>query len=48
LGVVTGLELGRDISNGKMWGVIIGSEEIKFHPGKLTGGLYSADTQTAG
>ncbi|XP_067004066.2 RNA 3'-terminal phosphate cyclase [Anabrus simplex] len=43
-----GLQLVRDVSGGKLQGDEQGSTEIVFHPGKIGGGEFSADTQTAG
>ncbi|PNF30765.1 RNA 3'-terminal phosphate cyclase [Cryptotermes secundus] len=43
-----GVEVVRDISEGKLKGGEIGSTEIVLHPGKVKCGEYSADTGTAG
>ncbi|GAB6031645.1 hypothetical protein CHUAL_009405 [Chamberlinius hualienensis] len=43
-----GLELVKKISQGELSGASIGSREISFKPGKLSGGHYEADTETAG
>jgi len=45
---LTGLNLVRDITNGKLEGAAYGSKEIVFHPGPLSGGEFSADTKSAG
>ncbi|KAK3855713.1 hypothetical protein Pcinc_029519 [Petrolisthes cinctipes] len=45
---LTGLQLVRDASCGKLEGGQIGSCEISFFPGFMAGGRYKADTQTAG
>ncbi|XP_063607597.1 RNA 3'-terminal phosphate cyclase-like [Penaeus indicus] len=45
---LTGLQLVRDTSNGRLEGGEIGSMEISFYPGHISGGKYVADTQTAG
>ncbi|KAG0716921.1 RNA 3'-terminal phosphate cyclase [Chionoecetes opilio] len=42
------LQLVRDASKGRLEGGQIGSCEISFHPGTISGGRYLADTQTAG
>ena len=36
------------MSEGRLKGAEIGSTEIEFTPGKIKGGEYYADTQTAG
>lgn len=45
---LTGLQLVRDASKGRLEGGQIGSCEISFYPGAISGGRYLADTQTAG
>ncbi|MPC28420.1 RNA 3'-terminal phosphate cyclase [Portunus trituberculatus] len=45
---LTGLQLVRDASKGRLEGGQIGSCEITFYPGTIAGGRYLADTQTAG
>lgn len=45
---LTGLQLTRDMCNGKLEGGQIGSCEITFYPGSVDGGNHMADTQTAG
>ncbi|KAK8397539.1 hypothetical protein O3P69_004357 [Scylla paramamosain] len=45
---LTGLQLVRDASKGRLEGGQIGSCEITFYPGTIAGGGYLADTQTAG
>ncbi|XP_042322055.1 RNA 3'-terminal phosphate cyclase isoform X1 [Sceloporus undulatus] len=45
---LSGLEMVRDLCDGKMEGGEIGSTEITFTPGKIKGGTHAADTKTAG
>ncbi|KAG6462631.1 RNA 3'-terminal phosphate cyclase [Manduca sexta] len=43
-----GIQLVADICQAKLKGAHLGSTEIEFRPGKIRGGHYVADTQTAG
>ncbi|XP_031765877.1 RNA 3'-terminal phosphate cyclase [Galleria mellonella] len=43
-----GIQLVGEMCQAKLKGVTIGSTEIEFSPGKIKGGHYMADTQTAG
>lgn len=43
-----GLELVRDMCDGRLTGGSIGSMEIEFHPSQLRGGTFTADAITAG
>ncbi|CAG5055784.1 unnamed protein product [Parnassius apollo] len=43
-----GIQLVADMCQAKLKGASIGSTEIEFTPGKIRGGHYVADTQTAG
>ncbi|CAH2042720.1 unnamed protein product, partial [Iphiclides podalirius] len=43
-----GIQLVAEMCNAKLKGANIGSTEIEFTPGKIRGGHYLADTQTAG
>ena len=43
-----GMEVARDISQGKLWGCSLHSTEVVFHPKSLQGGAFHADTETAG
>lgn len=45
---LTGLQIVRDACKGQLDGGQIGSCEISFYPGHVSGGRYMADTQTAG
>ncbi|NXC18532.1 RTCA cyclase, partial [Corythaeola cristata] len=45
---LSGLEIIRDLCEGKLEGGEIGSTEITFTPGKIRGGTHIADTKTAG
>uniref|UniRef100_A0A8V5G4P5 RNA 3'-terminal phosphate cyclase n=2 Tax=Melopsittacus undulatus TaxID=13146 RepID=A0A8V5G4P5_MELUD len=45
---LSGLEIIRDLCEGKLEGGEIGSTEITFTPGKIKGGTHIADTKTAG
>ncbi|NXP44061.1 RTCA cyclase, partial [Heliornis fulica] len=45
---LSGLEIIRDLCEGKLKGGEIGSTEITFTPGKIKGGTHIADTKTAG
>ncbi|XP_030310800.1 RNA 3'-terminal phosphate cyclase isoform X3 [Calypte anna] len=45
---LSGLEMIRDLCEGKLEGGEIGSTEITFTPGKIKGGTHIADTKTAG
>ncbi|XP_045600205.1 RNA 3'-terminal phosphate cyclase isoform X2 [Procambarus clarkii] len=45
---LTGLQVVRDACNGQLDGGQIGSCEVSFYPGPISGGRYMADTQTAG
>ncbi|XP_030062362.1 RNA 3'-terminal phosphate cyclase [Microcaecilia unicolor] len=45
---LSGLEMIRDLCNGRLEGAEIGSTEILFTPGKIMGGTHVADTKTAG
>ncbi|NWR07568.1 RTCA cyclase, partial [Paradoxornis webbianus] len=45
---LSGLEIVRDLCDGKLNGGEIGSTEITFTPGKIKGGTHIADTKTAG
>lgn len=45
---LSGLEMIRDLCDGKLNGGEIGSTEITFTPGKIKGGTHIADTKTAG
>ncbi|KAK3089015.1 hypothetical protein FSP39_000164 [Pinctada imbricata] len=45
---LTGLQLIRDICNGKLEGGVVSSSEITFIPGKVKAGSYTGDTKTAG
>ena len=38
----------RDITAGQLTGGLLGSTEVSFHPGRIQGGEYSADTRSAG
>lgn len=43
-----GIELVKEMCNGKLVGGVLGSTDIQFIPNKLKGGTYSVDIQTAG
>lgn len=43
-----GIELVKEMCNGKLVGGTLGSTEIKFTPNKIKGGTYFVDIQTAG
>ena len=43
-----GLEVARDICQGKLWGCQLHSTEVVFHPNLLKGGQFTANTETAG
>lgn len=45
---LAGIELVRDICNGKLEGGQLGSTAIRFRPGKIKPGHYYADPKTAG
>ncbi|XP_055924183.1 RNA 3'-terminal phosphate cyclase-like [Argiope bruennichi] len=45
---LSGVTLVRDITNGRLIGAEVGSTEITFYPGDITGGKYTADPGTAG
>ncbi len=45
---MTGLRLLADLCKGSLEGADVGSSEVTFHPGKLAGGNFIADTKTAG
>ncbi|XP_028668264.1 RNA 3'-terminal phosphate cyclase [Erpetoichthys calabaricus] len=45
---LSGLELVRDLSDGRLEGAEVGSTEITLFPGKIKGGNHVADTKTAG
>lgn len=45
---MTGLRLVRDLCGARLQGDSVGSTEIKFVPGRLREGEFSADTKTAG
>ncbi|KAH7985917.1 hypothetical protein HPB52_025306 [Rhipicephalus sanguineus] len=45
---LTGMNLVRDICGGRLVNAVIGSTEIELHPGPIRGGLFAADTGTAG
>lgn len=45
---LTGINLVRDICGGRLVNASIGSTEIEFYPGPIRGGVFSADTGTAG
>ncbi|XP_028919660.1 RNA 3'-terminal phosphate cyclase [Ornithorhynchus anatinus] len=45
---LSGLEMVRDLCEGRLEGGEIGSTEITFTPGKIKGGTHTADTKTAG
>nr|CAG4638443.1 EOG090X05X4 [Cyclestheria hislopi] len=45
---LTGMQLVRDLTNGKLDGDQIGSTSVRFTPGKITGGHFTVDTGTAG
>ena len=46
--VVEGLNLIKDVTKGVLRGASVGSTEITFIPGKITGGDFYVDTRTAG
>lgn len=46
--VISGLKLVSEMTKARVKGDQIGSTEIEFWPQKIFGGLYTADTQTAG
>lgn len=46
--LVLGLELVRDICNGKLLGADLDSTQIEFWPGKIKGGRYTGAVKTAG
>ncbi|XP_063227109.1 RNA 3'-terminal phosphate cyclase [Bacillus rossius redtenbacheri] len=43
-----GVQIVQQMTGGTLKGADIGSTSIEFHPGRIRGGEYSADTQTAG
>ena len=45
---MTGLQLIRDLCNGRLDGAYVESTEISFQPGRMVGGSFMADTKTAG
>ncbi|KAL9951213.1 hypothetical protein ACROYT_G043836 [Oculina patagonica] len=45
---MTGLQLIRDITSGRLDGDKIGSTSVTLHPTSIGSGIFSADTQTAG
>ena len=45
---LTGLQLIRDLCQGKLEGGEVGSTQVTLVPGKLKGGSFVADTKTAG
>ncbi|NXC49703.1 RTCA cyclase, partial [Penelope pileata] len=45
---LSGLEIVRDLCEGELDGGEIGSTQITFAPGKIKGGIHTADTKTAG
>ena len=45
---LTGLQLIRDICQGRLHGDKVSSTEIMFHPGMVKAGDFLADTHTAG
>ncbi|XP_075730960.1 RNA 3'-terminal phosphate cyclase isoform X3 [Rhipicephalus microplus] len=45
---LTGINLVRDICGGRLVNAVIGSTEIELYPGPIRGGVFSADTGTAG
>ncbi|CAL1276922.1 unnamed protein product [Larinioides sclopetarius] len=45
---LSGVNVVRDITNGRLIGAEVGSTEITFYPGDITGGKYIADPGTAG
>lgn len=45
---ISGLQLIRDITSGKLNGDKIGSTSVTIHPSSIGSGIFSADTQTAG
>lgn len=46
--MLSGIELVKEMCNGRLTGGFIGSSEIEFHPFELKGGEYTADAITAG
>lgn len=46
--ICLGVHLIKEMCNAKVTGDFMGSTEIEFLPGNLTGGKYYADTKTAG
>lgn len=45
---MTGLQLVRDVTSGKLEGDKIGSTSVALHPGSIGSGIFLADTHTAG
>lgn len=45
---LSGLEVVRDLSQGKLEDACVGSQQIKFYPKEIQSGSYLADTKTAG
>lgn len=45
---LSGLQLMTELTGGQLDGAALGSSEIRFRPGELQAGHYSADTKTAG
>ena len=45
---LSGLHLMKELTGGQLEGAALGSSEIRFRPGQLRSGHYTADTKTAG
>ena len=45
---ISGLQLIRDITSGKLFGDEIGSMAVTLHPSSIGCGTFTADTKTAG